>query len=194
MSAGWSLRAPVRNQVLLNSAVPITTNTAGNPPPRVVAAQLRVSMSAGDVLLFLSAVETRVEMDYAVLSAGFLRYTLNGQFVNPADPLDDAGILCRPMGWNVWKTPHYRIDHKSVLWTAPASGVYVIQHVLYGTSSAYTGNPAEKIDVRYADQSAVVFHPELADPRLAEVADLAEAVDALTARVAALEAAQPPPQ
>lgn len=151
---------PVRNNVKLNTIVPITTNTPGNPPPRVVAGQMRLNMNQGDVLLFDSAVETRADMDYATLSAGFIRYTFNGSYVNAADPLDGAGILARPMGWNIWKEPHYRIDHKSVHWQAPDTGVYVIQHVIYGASSAFTGDPDEHIDIVYVEQFATILRME----------------------------------
>jgi hypothetical protein len=182
VTAGWTVRPPVRNQVRLNTIVPITTNTPGKPPPRVVAAQMRLSMEAGDVLLFNSAVETRADMDYATLSAGFLRYTFNGSYVN-GDPLQ--GGLARPMGWNIWKEPHYRVDDRTAFWQVPDTGVYVVQHVIYGASSAFTGDPAEHLDIVYVDQQATVLHPEPEDARIDTLtADLL----ALQSRVAALEA------
>ena len=181
MTARWTVCPPVRNQTRLNTVAPITTNTPGNPPPRVVAGQMRLSLIEDDVLLFDSAVETRCDADYAVLSAGLLRYTFNGSYVNPADPMDPSGFLARPMGWNIWKAPHYRIDHKSAHWRVPATGVYVIQHVIYGASSAFfAGDPDGHLDIVDVEMMATVLRQE-AD-------DSAERLADLEARVAALEA------
>lgn len=149
---------PIRNNVVLNSVVPITNNKPGNPPPRVVAAQTRLTLDEGDLVLVASTVEGRVNMPYATLVAGFLRYTFNGQFVDPDNPLSDAGIIARPMGWNIWDAPHYRVDLREAHFVAPASGVYVFQHVVYGVSSAYTGDLDDHIDVVYAEQYFTVFH------------------------------------
>lgn len=186
----WTITT-VKNSALLNTIVPITTNTAGNPPPWVPAAQMRLDLEAGDVVVFASAVETRTNAVYAINSAGLLRRTLNAQYINPADPKDAAGILARPMGWNIWATPHYRIDHKTAVWQADATGVHVIQHVIYGASSAFTGDPADRLDIMYADQQALILHPEPDDPRWAGLDTVAAAVAGLLDRVALLEADLP---
>lgn len=143
-------------------------------------------MAAGDLMLFASSVETRVDMTYNTLSAGFLRYTFNGQYVNPADPLDPAGIIARPMGWNIWNDPHYRIDHKHAFWIVPATGVYVVQHVLYGASSAWTGDPDDHIKVPYVEQYAVVLRPipdPPEDPRWGELTALTDSINAVASQV-----------
>lgn len=153
----WSIDPPIRNNELKNTWARITDNKPGNPPPRVVAGQLRLDLNEGDILILASTVETRVDMSYATLSADFLRYTFNSQYVNPADPLDSEGIIARPMGENIWLSPHYRVGARHAHFQAPASGVYVFQHVVYGMSSAYKGDPAEGIGIVYIEQYATVM-------------------------------------
>lgn len=179
----WTIAPPVRNNVRLATSVPITTNTPGNPPLRVTAGQLRLTLNAGDIVLLTSTVETRVNMEYPVLSAGFIRYTVDGQYVVPGEPLHGDGIIARPMGWNVWDDPHYRVDLRTAFFQAPTSGVYVFQHVVYGASSAYTGNPEEKMDIVYVEQYGLVLRPDT-------TAD--EVLLSLAARIAALEALNVP--
>ena len=170
---------PVRNNLRLKDSVPITRNTPDSPPPWVVAGQMRLFLEAEDVLLFSSTVETRANMPYATLSAGLIRYTFNSAYVNIADPKDSEGVLARPMGWNIWMEPHYKVDVRNVHFRAPEAGVYVFQHVLYGASSAWTGDPDDKLDIVYVEQYATILRH---DNMLAGV----------LARLAALEAAAQP--
>lgn len=147
----------VRNNERKNAWCPITNNRPGFPPPRVVAGQVRVSLDEGDLVILDSTVETRANMDYATLSADFLRYTLDGQYIVPDNPLSDAGIVARPMGSNIWDEPHYRVSPRHAHFQAQQSGVYVFQHVIYGMSSAYTGDPTDGLDIIYVEQYATVF-------------------------------------
>lgn len=147
----------VRSNERKNAFASITNNTPGNPPPRVVAGQLRLTLEQGDIVILASTVETRVDMTYPTLSADFLRYTFNNQYVDPENPLSDLGIIARPMGENIWNAPHYRVSPRHAHFAAPASGVYVFQHVIYGMSSAYTGDPDDVIDIIYVEQYATVL-------------------------------------
>jgi hypothetical protein len=200
---GWTASV-IRNNAIVTASAPITNN-AGTAP-RITACQMRIKAlpeQVGMLVQLKSSVEIKTENAYNTLASGMIRITRDGQFIVPADPLADEGILARPMGWNIISPgSHYRIDHKLVDFVIPDTSTYYFTHVLWGASTAYAGNPAtERIYVQYVEQYATVWTPKPGtlvdappdDPRFAELAGgmtgLSDEHALLLARVEALETA-----
>lgn len=167
----------VRNVDLYHTQAAIATTTPGSP--RVVAARLKLGpLTPGVVVLLSSKVQVRVDMTYATMVAGYLRVVKDGV------PLDgeiatDPDVITAPMGENRWSMPHYKEDSRVCPFVPAAAGDYVIEHVIYGASSAWTGIAADRLALVYCDQHATVLTPDTDDPRWAD----------LEGRVAALELA-----
>jgi hypothetical protein len=124
------------------------TNNAGTAP-QLVMAKAELTLGVGDVLILSSKVQVRVDMTYNTLAAGWIRHKVDG-VIQP-------GNLARPMGENVTVDRHYRIDQHHVHFTAAVAGVHTFEHVMYGASTAYTGNPAHKIVANYAEREWTLF-------------------------------------